>query len=141
MALQAVSGNYGQVIAGGSVVGEINNWKGTIDRGGKTYGAQSGVDATGKGWMKTLSGTGTVTGTIEGMFDPNFPVGSVVNTDNLITLVLYRVKPGLGQPISGIGGSARIFSLDLNTPIDTGDPEGFTLNFTYHGPPTFTNIG
>lgn len=140
MALQAVSGNYGQVIAGGSVIGEINNWKATIDRGGKTYGAQSGVDGTGKNWNKTVMGTGGCTGTIEGMFDPNFAPGSVVNVDTLITLVLYRTKPGLGVPISGIGGSARIFSIDLNTPIDTGDPEGFTLNFTYHGAPTFTNI-
>lgn len=137
---QAVSGNYGQVIVGGSVIAEINNWKATIDRGGKTYGAQSGVDGTGKNWNKTVMGTGGCTGTIEGMFDPNYAPGSVVNVDTLVTLTLYRVKPNLGQTVSGIGGSARIFSIDLNTPIDTGDPEGFTLNFTYHGAPTFTNI-
>lgn len=141
MALQAVSGNFGQVIVGGSVVGEINSWKGTLDRGGKTYGAQSGTDGAGKVWNKTVMGTGGFTGTIEGMFDPNFPVGSVVNTDNTVTLTLYRVKPGLGQPVSGVGGAARIFTIDLNTPIDTGDPEGFTLNFTFHGPPVFTNFG
>lgn len=141
MALQAVSGNYGLVEVNGSTVGEINSWKGTIDRGGKKYGAQSGVDATGKGWNKTLNGTGDVSGTIEGMFDPNFAIGSVVNTDAIVTLTLYRVKPGLGQPVSGIGGSARMFTIDLTTPIDTGDPESFSLGFTFHGPPTFTNIG
>lgn len=140
MALQAISGNYGQVIVGGSVVGEISKWKGTIDRGGKSYGAQSGVDATGKGWEKTLSGTGKVTGSFEGFFDPNFPVGSVVDTDALVTLVLYLAKPGLGVPVSGIGGSARIFSRDVSADIDTGDPEPFSTNFQYHGKPTFTNM-
>jgi hypothetical protein len=141
MALQAASGNYGEVIVGGSVVGEINNWKATIDRGGKSYGAQSGVDGTGKNWEKTLSGTGKVTGSFDGMFDPNFPVGSIVDTDALITLSLYLVKPGIaGQPVSYMTGSARIFSRDLSAPIDTGDPEPFTTNFQYHGKPTFNNM-
>ena len=136
---QALSGNYGQVIVGGSVVAEISKWKATIDRGGKSYGAQSGVDSSGKGWEKTLSGTGKVTGSFDGFFDPNYPVGTVVDTDTLVTLVLYLQKPGLGTP-SGIGGSARIFSRDLSADIDTGDPEPFTTNFQYHGKPTFTNI-
>jgi hypothetical protein len=131
---QAISGNLGKVTVGGSTVAEISKFKATLDRGGKTYGAQSGVSA-GIGWEKTLNGTHKCSGTFEGFFDPNFPIGSICDVDALVTLTLYSNFPG-----SYITGAARIFSRDFSADIDTGDPEPFNYAFQYHGPPTLVGM-
>lgn len=131
---QAVSGNSGKVILGGSVIAEISKWKATIDRGLKTYGAQSGV-VSGVGWEKTLVGTHKCTGSFEGYFDNNYAPGTLADVDTLVTLSLYLVYPS-----AYITGSARISTHDLSADIDTGDPEPFTYNFQFHGAPTFVGL-
>jgi len=131
---QALSGNAGKVLIGGSAVAEISKWKATVDRGLKTYGAQSGVSG-GVGWEKTLVGTHKCSGSFEGYFDPNFAIGTQADVDTLVTLSLY-----LNYPSAYITGSARIASRDLSADIDTGDPEPLAYNFQYHGAPVFVGL-
>lgn len=131
---QAISGELGKVYAGGSQIAEISKWKLTTDRGVKTYGAQSGV-VNNVNWEKTVSGTHKATGSFDGYFDPNYPMGSVVNVDALITLTLYKQYPTVY-----VTGQARIMSNDDSADIDTGDPEALSYNFQYHGAPTYVGF-
>lgn len=130
---QAISGNLGKVVVGGSTVAEISKFKGTIDRGVKTYGAQSGV-VSGINWLKTVSGTHSCTGSFEGFFDPNYPIGTIVDVDTLVTVILYQQYPGSYRSFQ-----ARITTHDFSADIDTGDPEPFTYNFQSHG--AVTEVG
>jgi hypothetical protein len=127
----ALSGMVGAVYAGGSKIAEVSEWKATTDQGIKTYGAQSGVVA-GVNWEKNVLGTHKCTGSFNGYFDPNYPMGSIVNTDNLITLTLYKRYPDVY-----VTGQARIASHDDGANIGTGDPEPLAYNFNYFGAPTF----
>lgn len=131
---RAISGNLGQLRVGGSVVAEISKWKTSTDRGLKPYGAQSGVIA-GVGWEKVISGTHKCTGSFDGFFDPNYPIGSLCNVDVDVTLTLYKSYPSVY-----ITGSARIGTHDDSADIDTGDPEPFAYTFQYNGAPTFVGF-
>lgn len=123
---QAVSGEGGALLIGGSQVAEIKKWSLTKKRGVKKYGAQSGVVA-GVNWMKTVSGTHDWSGSFEGVFDPNFLVSGQVG-DGLITIRLDRVKAS-----SYYTGQCRIDTEEHSCDIESGDPEPFTYNFEGHG--------
>ena len=130
----ALSGMVGAVYAGGSKIAEVSEWKATTDRGIKTYGAQSGVVA-GVNWEKTVSGTHKATGSFDGYFDPNYPMGSICNVDALVTGTFYKSYPSVY-----VTGQMRIQSNDDSADIDTGDPEALAYSFQFHGAPNYVGF-
>lgn len=130
---QAVSGEGGALLVGGSQVAEVKSWKLTIKRGVKKYAAQSGV-VSGVNWMKTVSGTHDWSGSFEGVFDPNFLISSVAG-DALFTIRLDKVKGS-----SYYTGQCRIDTEDHSVDIESGDPEPFTYNIEGHGVLTGVNV-
>ena len=131
---RAISGNQGSCKLGGSQIAEFTKFDGTIDYGVKTYVAQSGVSG-GVGYQKTVLGNAKCSGTVEGLFDPNYPVGTIFNKGALISMTMY-----LSSTTSFVSFQGRIATRTLGFDINSGDPQPFTGTFESDGVITETVI-
>lgn len=137
-----ISGNQGYVtITGGSASGiaEVTEFNGTLDLGVKTWFGQNSVQLNQAGqavaFQKTALGNQKCSGTITGLFDPNFPLGASLAYGALVTLTLY-----LNYPNASISFQARIATRTFGANINTGDIQPFTATFESDGFITVTGI-
>lgn len=131
---RAISGNQGYVKVGGSAISEVTEFNGTIDYGVKTYVAQSKV-VSGVGNQATVLGNKKCSGTISGLFDPNYSPGSVFNQGALVQLQLF-----LNYPTSFVSFMGRIATRTLGANINTADIIPWSGTFESDGAVTETLI-
>jgi hypothetical protein len=131
---RAISGNQGYLKVGGSAISEVTEFTGTIDYGVKTYVAQSKVVA-GVGSQATVLGNQKCSGTISGLFDPNYSPGSVFNKGALIQFQLF-----LNFPTSFVSFQGRISTRTLGANFNTADPIPWSGTFESDGAITETLI-
>lgn len=78
-------GNQGKALVGSSTVAQLTGWTCDLDLGIAVYNAVSGGP-----WQRAVRGNKKASGTIKGKYDVNAPIDSVLNTDSIISLVLYH---------------------------------------------------
>lgn len=128
---RAISGNQGFVKLGSSQVGEITEFSGTVNYGVKTYVAQSSVlpaGGGGVGYQKTVKGNTNLDATITGLFDPNYPIGTILAKGAIIAYILYE-----NYPSAYFSGNCRVDTRTFAANMNTGDPIPFTATIKSDG--------
>ena len=131
---RAISGNQGYVKVGGSGVAEVTDWTATIDFGVKTYVGQHNVISN-VGYQSTVQGNTKCSGTINGLFDPNYNPSTILGNGALVLLQLY-----LNYPTSFVSFQGRIGTRTLGANINTADPIPFSATFESDGLVTQTIV-
>ena len=136
MPSNALSGNQGVALVGGSKIAELTKWSMDQDPGVQTYFSQAGVQA-GICYPRTVQGNMNLTGEIEGKIDFVAVTGtaSQLSIGALITLVLYHKLN-----VSWRSFNVRITKFHTEADIDSGAPQPFTASWQLDGPITTINV-
>lgn len=117
-----ISGKHGYAKIGSSIISEFTDWTGTLDKGLQNYNAYSGG-----GWQKSVVGNKKFSGTINGMYDTNYPVDAVLDTDELVVLELHMDAGDYYY------GYARMGNITYTVNSNTGAIESWSCQFESHG--------
>ena len=82
---RAIHGNQGKALLGSSTIAQLTKWSCEIDLGIVNYVAVSGA-----GWQRSVRGNKKASGSLTGKYDPDSPIDTVIDGDNLVSLVLYH---------------------------------------------------
>lgn len=133
--MAAISGKYGEISLGGSVINEFENWTLTYGDEIQTYASKAG-----NGAQQTLDGVAKGTGTLTLNWDPGSSLvaaGTGTKSDGstvtivpgaLVALVCYARR---NSPVSCYG-SARLGPFTYGANRD-GTPSKISIPFTTHG--------
>lgn len=129
MAGKAISGKYGCVTKGSTtgVVAETTMWALTEEVEDKSYSSC----ATG-GKKVSISGATTISGSIDGVYDPAAPIRTTLTPGDQVVLYLIVQTKSTTPSRTGIYHfiPARIMSLEQTCDIDGGDPVGWKAAFS-----------
>lgn len=125
MAASGLSGNQGKVLIGSCTIAQVEKWDMDFEQGIDTFVAQSSAP-----WQQTVQGNKKVSGTVSGAFDNNDPIDTQVNTQNLVTLLLYH-STGHWYSLQ-----VRVGKVSFGVDINAGTRQTWSFTFESHGPMT-----
>lgn len=120
-------GSEGYVEADSSDILTLSSWEMTKTRNINAFRIRSG-----SGWQSTCVGTKAITGTLTGKVDCADNIQSILDTDNLVALVLYH---NAGHNWSG---NARISEISYTVDLDSNEPQEWTASFESDGVWTYS---